>query len=211
MDNNTQLAQQLTYGLKQLALSIDEDTQAKLLAFMALILKWNKVYNLTAITVAEDMLKKHILDSLAVLPYLNTGRIIDVGTGAGLPGIPLALCRPQQPFFLLDSSEKRQRFLMQVITELKIDNVTLINERVEQYQPDQGYDVVLTRAFSSVTEMLEKCRHLCCTDGEFLAMKGKCPEEELQTLPEGIILREIIELQVPGLQSERHLISMTSG
>jgi 16S rRNA (guanine527-N7)-methyltransferase len=174
--------------------------------YLALLLKWNRVYNLTAITNPKDMVIKHILDSLAVNPYLYGDRIIDVGTGAGLPGIPLAMVNPEKQFILLDSNGKKIRFLNQVKIELQLTNVAIVHSRVEKYQPKSCFTCVLTRAFSSINDMLLKTCHLCCKDGVFLAMKADCPANELQEIPEGFTIKSVQPLKIPGLNAARNLV-----
>lgn len=174
--------------------------------YLALLLKWNRVYNLTAITNPKDMVIKHILDSLAVNPYLYGDRIVDVGTGAGLPGIPLAMVNPEKQFVLLDSNGKKVRFLNQVKIELQLTNVAIVHNRVEKYQPKSCFTCVLTRAFSSINDMLLKTCHLCCKDGVFLAMKGDCPANELQEIAEGFTIKSVQPLKIPGLDAARNLV-----
>jgi 16S rRNA (guanine527-N7)-methyltransferase len=153
------------------------------------------------------MVPRHLLDSLAVIPYLGGMRIIDVGSGAGIPGIPLALALPDREFVLLDSSGKKSRFQTHVKGALGLQNVEVVNRRVEDYRPDRLFDTVITRAFASVTDILSSSRHLLASGGEMLAMKGALPESELETLPHGFQLAETINIKVPGLEQEqRHLL-----
>jgi len=197
----------LESGIKAMQLELPESVVDGLLAYLALLIKWNKVYNLTAVRDPQKMVVRHLLDSLAVVPYLPSGRIIDVGTGGGLPGIPLSLVFPDRDFTLLDSNSKKTRFLVQVKGELGLDNVTVIYDRVENYHPDHQFDCVITRAFASVADILRGSRHLLARNGQMIAMKGEVPEEELAALPEGFHLSEVIALQVPGLEQEqRHLL-----
>jgi 16S rRNA (guanine527-N7)-methyltransferase len=153
------------------------------------------------------MVPRHLLDSLAVMPYVAGMRIIDVGSGAGIPGIPLALALPDREFVLLDSNGKKSRFQTQVKAALGLQNVEVVNRRVEDYRPDRLFDTVITRAFASVTDILSSSRHLLASGGEMLAMKGVLPESELETLPHGFQLAETINIKVPGLEQEqRHLL-----
>jgi len=201
------LRQRLLAGLQAMQLELPEPVVAGLLAYLALLVKWNKAYNLTAVRDPLEMVPRHLLDSLAVVPYLYGKRIIDVGTGGGLPGIPLSLVFPDRHFTLLDSNGKKTRFLVQAKAELGLNNVTVVHSRVEAYQPERPYDGVITRAFASVTDILTGSRHLLADDGQMMAMKGAVPEEELADLPEGFHLSEVIPLRVPGLEQEqRHLI-----
>jgi 16S rRNA (guanine527-N7)-methyltransferase len=201
------LRQRLVSGLQAMQLELPESVVEGLLAYLALLIKWNKAYNLTAVRDPLEMVTRHLLDSLAVVPYLYGERIIDVGTGGGLPGIPLSIVFPQRQFTLLDSNGKKTRFLVQAKAELGLENVAVVHSRVEAYQPDQAYDVVITRAFASVADILRGSRHLLNDNGQMMAMKGAVPEEELAALPQGFHLSEVIPLWVPGLEQEqRHLI-----
>ncbi len=199
--------QRLVSGLQALQLELPESVVEGLLAYLAMLAKWNRAYNLTAVRDPLEMVTRHLLDALAVVPHLPEGRIIDVGTGGGIPGIPLSLVFPERSFTLLDSNGKKTRFLVQAKAELGLDNVTVVHQRVENYQPDQRFDCVITRAFASVADILTGSRHLLTTDGQMVAMKGEVPEKELATLPEGYHLLEVIPLTVPGLEQEqRHLL-----
>lgn len=193
----------LDRGLKQLGLSLDDAVQDKLIAYVRLLNKWNRIYNLTAVRDPLQMVIRHLLDSLAVVPYLTGQRIIDVGSGAGLPGIPLALAMPEREFVLLDSNSKKTRFLIQAKAELELQNVAVVHSRVEDYRPDHPFDTVITRAFASVADILTGSRHLMAPAGEVLAMKGAVPEGELEALPAGFRLLDTIVLEVPGLEQEQ--------
>lgn len=208
MDNTEFLNNKLASGLDALGLSLAPPALSGLLAYCDLLIKWNRTYNLTSISDPEQVVSHHLLDSLAVLPHLPAGRVIDVGTGAGLPGMPLAIARPQQQFVLLDANGKKTRFLVQAVGQLALDNVGIVNERVEAYRPDGLFDTVISRAFSSLEQMLLACDHLLAEGGRFLAMKGKYPESELQQLPPGFQLISSVELRVPGLNAERHLLML---
>lgn len=200
------LAQRLDDLLAQTSLVVTDPQKQQLLALVGLLHKWNKAYNLTSVREPADMLVKHILDSLVVSPWLQGRRFIDVGTGPGLPGLPLAILNPDKQFVLLDSLGKRIRFIRQVIHELGLTNVTPVQSRVEEYQPEQGFDGVLSRAFASLLDMLDWCQHLPGAEGRFLALKGVCPDEELTSLPAGLSVEAIEPLLVPELGAERHLI-----
>jgi len=166
----------LVSGLQSLNLSQAEDKIEQLLGFIKLIEKWNKAYNLTAIRNREDMVRLHVLDSLAIVPFIEGKRVIDIGTGAGLPGIPLAIYLPEIEFTLLDSNAKKTRFVQQAILELKLKNVSVCHNRVEQYHPEKGFDTVITRAFAGLSDIVELTAHLLNKDGLLLDMKVKIPD-----------------------------------
>ncbi|MCZ6829695.1 MAG: 16S rRNA (guanine(527)-N(7))-methyltransferase RsmG, partial [Gammaproteobacteria bacterium] len=198
-------------GMAQLGLAdrVEIDLVNSLLAYLDLLQRWNKVCNLTAVRDPEQMVYRHILDSLAIGPHLGSGvRCIDVGSGAGLPGVPLAIVYPEREFHLLDSNGKKTRFLFQVKTELGLDNITVHNSRAETFVAVRPYDIVLSRAFASLIDMVESCMHLCAADGCFLAMKGLYPEQELVTLDGRCQLVAAHRIQVPGLPEQRHLIEL---
>ncbi|AOW83878.1 16S rRNA (guanine(527)-N(7))-methyltransferase RsmG [Vibrio mimicus] len=191
-------------------LSVTEQQREQLVGYVQLLDKWNKAYNLTSVRDPMEMLVKHILDSLVVSVHLEGERFIDVGTGPGLPGIPLAIMHPDKQFVLLDSLGKRIRFLKQVIHELKINNVLPVQSRVEEFDPEQGFDGVLSRAFASMTDMVNWCQHLPKPNGGvFLALKGVRPDDEITLLPEWCSVTDIKALQVPELEGERHLVILS--
>lgn len=200
------LAERLAQGIQQLGLQIDLATQQQLLAYLALLEKWNQAYNLTAIRDKDGMLVKHILDSLMIMPYLQGKSLLDVGTGAGLPGIVVALVRPDIQVTLLDSNSKKVRFLRQVIAELKIPNAQAEHARVEQFQAQ--VDMVSSRAFATLADMVAGSAHLLQPQGLFLAMKGQYPQEEIAALPATIRLKDALPLKVPFLAEERHLLRL---
>ncbi|PHM23763.1 16S rRNA (guanine(527)-N(7))-methyltransferase RsmG [Xenorhabdus budapestensis] len=188
-----------------IVLSLEQKQQ--LIAYVAMLNKWNKAYNLTSIRDPEQMLVRHIMDSIVVNPFLQGTRFIDVGTGPGLPGIPLAIVRPDSHFTLLDSLGKRVRFLLQVQHELGLNNIEPIQSRVEEFIPEVLFDGVISRAFASLQDMLSWCHHLPETDdGRFYALKGVLPEDELAQLPSGISLDAVIPLKIPELEGQRHLV-----
>lgn len=195
----------LLKGIKKLGLDIDESKVEQLIQYLNLLVKWNKAYNLTAVRDPLEMVNRHLIDSLSIVPFIQGKRIIDVGSGPGLPGIPLAICYPDMPVTTLDSNGKKTRFQLQVKTELSLDNLTVINDRVENcdFEP---FDQVISRAFASITDMINWTQQLCSEEGVFLAMKGLYPEEELSTLPEGFELKTCHRLQVPETEGERHLL-----
>ncbi|WP_179949570.1 16S rRNA (guanine(527)-N(7))-methyltransferase RsmG [Vibrio aphrogenes] len=204
---NSALREKLDALLSQTTLEVSELQRNQLVGYVVLLDKWNKAYNLTSVRNPMDMLIKHIMDSIVVSPYLNGERFIDVGTGPGLPGIPLAILNPDYHFTLLDSLGKRIRFIKQVLHELGIENVEPMQSRVEEYQPEVGYDGVISRAFASMLDMVEWCHHLPKTEnGVFLALKGQLPEDEIALLPDTLTVSDIHVLQVPELEGDRHLI-----
>ncbi|OGT21552.1 MAG: 16S rRNA (guanine(527)-N(7))-methyltransferase [Gammaproteobacteria bacterium RIFCSPHIGHO2_02_FULL_42_13] len=193
---------------KYLSQTVTAAQQEKLAQFLVLLSKWNKIYNLTAITDSREMVVKHILDSLSVAPYLHGERIVDVGTGAGLPGIPLAIILPDRQFTLLDSNGKKTRFLKQTLLELCMENIEIVHERAENYHPEYCFDTVVTRAFASIPDMLSATQHLCCENGLFLAMKGADPSDDLKTINKEFVVNKVIPLKVTGLNAERHVVAI---
>jgi 16S rRNA (guanine527-N7)-methyltransferase len=193
----------LESGLSALNLLHTAEQTEQLLAFIKLIAKWNKAYNLTAVRNNEDMARLHILDSLAILPHIEGKRVIDIGTGAGLPGIPLAIFMPEVEFVLLDSNAKKTRFVQQVILELKLKNVSVLHTRVEDYQPELGFDTVTMRAFASLPDIMKLTAHLLSANGVLLAMKGQIPEAELAEIDAQTTL---IKINVPEVEAERCLV-----
>jgi 16S rRNA (guanine527-N7)-methyltransferase len=186
-------------------LSLEQKQQ--LVAYVDLLNKWNKAYNLTSVRDPEQMLSRHIMDSIVVNSYLQGTRFIDVGTGPGLPGIPLAIVRPDSHFTLLDSLGKRVRFLRQVQHELGLTNIEPVQSRVEAFLPEVSFDGVISRAFASLQDMVSWCHHLPkATGGRFYALKGVLPEDELAQLPSGIHLDTVIPIQVPEQEGQRHLV-----
>lgn len=202
------LRQRLTHGGEALGLSLDDSQYEQLLDYLALLVRWNRAFNLTAVRDPAEMVTRHLLDSLAVLPHLPPGHCIDVGTGPGLPGIPLAIARPAQSIHLLDSNVKKTRFLFQATSELGLGNTRIFHCRVEDHAPEGGYDVVLSRAFASLDDMVDGCAHLLVPGGCFLAMKGQWPEAEWQAVAGRCELRARHELAVPGLAEQRHLLEL---
>ena len=202
----SRLTDLLKAGMQQIGLDCSVQQSDQLIAYLRLLITWNKAYNLTAIRDPEQMVALHLLDSLAVFPFLTGERLIDVGTGAGLPGIPLAIMCPDRSFTLLDSNGKKTRFLFQARCELGLNNLREVQSRVELYHPENPYDAVLSRAFTSVADMVAKCRHLLGENGCFLAMKGKFPQSELSEVMKGYKVNASHPLQVPGVDAERHLI-----
>ncbi len=203
-----QLNQKLLEGLTALNLPQSQLIQDSLLSYIKLLIKWNDVYNLTAIRVPEEILTKHIFDSLAISPYLRGQTILDVGTGAGLPGILLAIILPSKHFVLLDSNKKKTRFLYHVKQQLALTNIEIITNRVEAFNTPTGFDNIVSRAYATLKEFILTTQHLLKQGGHFLAMKGQYPESELNDIPQGFIVHEIYKLNIPFLAAERHLVSI---
>jgi 16S rRNA (guanine527-N7)-methyltransferase len=199
-------ADQLKRGLIALGLTLERDIQQRLLDYIALIEKWNQVYNLTAIREPEKMVSHHLLDSLAVAPHLHAKRLLDVGSGAGLPGIPLALAKPDTHVTLLDSNHKKTAFLNQAVIELKLKNAEICSERVESWQTQDRFDVIISRAFSEMDEFVRITRHLLAPGGTFAAMKGLHPYEEIDKLPPGCTVQQVLPLAIPGVEGARNLV-----
>lgn len=195
----------LQQGLAELDLLLQDGQIEDMLRFIGLIAKWNQAYNLTAVRNPEEMVGFHLLDSLAVLPYIKPGTIADIGTGAGLPGIPLAICLPDCRFTLVDSNSKKTRFVQQAVLELQLKNVEVVHSRVELLPVDGLYSTVITRAFASMPEIINLAGHILADDGWLLAMKGRTPEQELAELS---AVYEVIPLVVPGIVADRCLIRM---
>ena len=200
----------LADGLARLQLELPPETQQKLLDYVALVQKWNKVYNLTAVRETDKILTHHLLDSLAVVPHVaNATTILDVGSGAGLPGIPLALALPQAQITLLDSNQKKTAFLHQALIELQLRNAGVVCERAEKYQSNQLFSVVVSRAFSDLAAFVAQAGRLVAPGGTLLAMKGVHPADEIAQLTGGeseFTLSGLTSLSVPGLDAERHLV-----
>ena len=201
--------QELKAGINTLGIDCTSQQLEKLLTYLELLERWNKAYNLTAIRDPIQMVRLHLLDSLAIHPYIQAGKeIIDVGTGPGLPGIPLAILNTNINFTLLDSNGKKTRFLFQAISDLSLENAREVNQRVENYQSQKPYDIVLSRAFSAIFDMLNQCDHLVSDKGFFLAMKGKNPDSELSQITKAYKVVDLSEVKVPQIDSERHLIKI---
>lgn len=205
MDN---LRDTLQRGIELLQITLPDLAVEKLLQYLALLTKWNRAYNLTAVRDPVAMVSRHLLDSLAVIPYLNGEHCADIGTGAGIPGIPLAIAFPGKKFVLIDSNGKKIRFVAQAIAELGLRNVTAIQCRVETWKPEQEIDVVLSRAFATLLDMTQVCGHLINAQGVLLAMKGIYPQQELSELPERFKVDVCHVLQVPGEAGQRHLVEI---
>jgi 16S rRNA (guanine527-N7)-methyltransferase len=202
------IASRLSAGLAALNLRLTAEQQQQLVAYLALLSRWNGAYNLTAIRDPLQMVDRHLLDSLALIPWLPAGPFIDVGSGAGLPGIPLLIATGQSGVTLLDSNGKKVRFLRQVVAELALDGVEVVQDRAEQFHPPAGYAAILSRAFAALTTMVSATRHLLADGGCWLAMKGAVPLDEIAALPADLQLTTTA-LHIPGLEHEqRHLITL---
>lgn len=200
------LAQQLAQGVAELGLELSQPTQLRLLDYVALLQKWNKVYSLTSVHEPARMVSEHVLDSLAVAPHLNAATLLDVGSGAGLPGVPLALVAPRLSVTLLDSSQKKAAFLTQAKIVLGIGNVEVVCERAESWRPDRVFEIVISRALSDLEQFVALAGRHVAPGGRLAAMKGRYPREEVARLPAGWRLQQTIALAVPGLHARRHLL-----
>ena len=208
MSVSTQHAQELIEGAQQLGVILTEQQQQQLLQYLGLLIKWNKAYNLTAVRNPDEMVSRHLLDSLSVVQYVEQygNDWLDVGSGGGMPGVPLAIIFPERKFTLLDSNGKKTRFLTQVKLELTLDNLEVIHNRVEAFTPARAFSGIISRAFSSLADFTNWTRHLGDTNSHWLAMKGVHPDDELQALPEDFRLDSCQILKVPGCQGQRHLL-----
>src|SRR5450830_482768 len=206
------LLAKLTQGIVQAKLGLSADFSdavvKKLMDYLALLQKWNKVHNLTAVRDVEDMVTLHLLDSLSVLPHIKANSLLDVGSGGGLPGIPLAICLPDLQVTVIDSNQKKASFMRQAKAELNIANLQVVSGRVEQYKPGQQFEIIISRAFSEISLFLNLTKHLLAENGTWLAMKGVYPEEELAKVQINTQAKatEIIHLAIPGLDAQRHLV-----
>lgn len=200
--------QSILEGSQRLGIRLPEKAVERLAAYLALLERWNRAYNLTAVRDPGAMVVRHVLDSLSILPWLEGPRVLDVGSGAGLPGIPLAIVRPEHEFCLLDSNGKRTRFLTQVAIELRLSNVGVVRGRVEEYRPETLFNSVVSRAFSTLADMATDAGRLCGPGGRLLAMKGVFPDDELARLPPGYAVVGVYPLHVPRLEAERHLVHL---
>lgn len=207
--DRSRVQQQIEHGLSALALVDSPGLSSKLVEYLELLAKWNETYNLTAVRVPEEMVTRHLMDSLVILPFIGNARTLDVGTGAGLPGLVLAMASPVQQFVLLDSSGKKTRFVEHAIGRLGLRNAEVVRSRAEDHEDPEGFSVVLSRAFASVADFIRVAGHLARGDGRLLAMKGALPEAELDNLPPGWCLAAVHALEVPGLLGRRHLLELS--
>ena len=202
----TSKAVQLARGLMAMNTCVSPEQQEKLLAYLDLLYKWNRVYSLTALKEDDQAVSHHLLDSLSILPFVPTGNLLDVGSGGGTPGIPLAIARPELAVTLLDSNTKKAAFLRQAAIELGLNNIAVHSGRVEQYHPDTGFAAITSRAFAELADFVSLSKHLLAPGGRWLAMKGVRPEEEMARLPDDVGVDAAYPLTVPGINGERHLV-----
>lgn len=198
--------EELRSGARSLGVELSDEQVEKLLAYMSLLQKWNKAYNLTAVRDPDEMVSRHLLDSLSVVPHISAGRWLDVGSGGGMPGVPLAILFPESAFTVLDSNGKKTRFLTQAKIELGLDNLQVIHSRVEEFTPDYRFNGIVSRAFSSLADFTNWTRHLGDSLTQWFAMKGLHPVDELAALPTDFKVEAEHALQVPGCQGQRHLL-----
>ena len=203
---HAELGRRLEKGVVELGLALGRSERSKLLQYLALLEKWNQVYNLTAIRERGKMVSGHLLDCLSVVPYLTGTRMLDAGSGAGLPGIPVAVARPDIQVALLDSNQKKAAFLRQAVADLQLKNATVVCERLEAWHAGEKFDCIISRAFAEIAEFIALTRHLLAPGGVFAAMKGVYPFEEIERLPPDFRVRQTHALAVPGLEGERHLV-----
>lgn len=201
-----QHAEELTLGARELGVDLSESQHSQLLAYLALLIKWNKAYNLTAVRNPDEMVSRHLLDSLSVVRFVEGERQLDVGSGGGMPGIPLAILFPDMKITVLDSNGKKTRFLTQVKLELALSNLEVIHSRAEAFQPMLPFNGIISRAFSSLEDFTQWTRHMGDSDTRWLAMKGLHPADELVALPADFTLESAQALAVPGCQGQRHLL-----
>ena len=202
----TSKAVQLARGLMAMNTCVSQEQQEKLLAYLDLLYKWNRVYSLTALKEEDQAVSHHLLDSLSILPFVPTGNLLDVGSGGGTPGIPLAIARPELAVTLLDSNTKKAAFLRQAAIEVGLNNIAVHSGRVEQYHPDTGFAAITSRAFAELADFVSLSKHLLAPGGRWLAMKGVRPEEEMAHLPDDVGVDAAYPLTVPGINGERHLV-----
>jgi 16S rRNA (guanine527-N7)-methyltransferase len=205
----TDRLEQLQKGAAQLGIDLDEATADKLLAFLDLLYKWNKAYNLTAIRDEREAVPRQLLDSLAILPFIDEGPVLDIGSGGGLPGIPLAICRPGLRVTLLDSNSKKTRFLNQAKLELQLGNLDVVHARIENWQPDEPPRIITSRAFASLKQMLDWCAHLLTAQTRLVAMKGQYPQQELDEIDDRGLEITVQRVSIPGSAAERHIVTVS--
>ena len=204
MSDRESLRQRLRAGVSELHLALDDAAIGQLLDYVELLQRWNAAYNLTAVRDPAEMVTRHLLDSLAILPHVHGATLADLGSGAGLPGIPLAIAAPEREILLVDSNGKKARFLREAVRKLGLTHTRVAESRVENVEGT--FECITARAFASLGEMLARGGHLLAPEGRWLALKGRYPEDELAALPEGFRVEEIVALRVPGLDAERHLV-----
>jgi 16S rRNA (guanine527-N7)-methyltransferase len=198
----TDLASKLATGVAEMSLPVSAEQQQRLLSYLGLLAKWNKVYNLTAIKKPLEMVTLHLLDSLSVLPFIKGKRLLDVGSGGGLPGVVLAICLPELQVTTIDTVQKKAIFMRQVKGELALDNLQVVHARVEDFEVEEPFDLIISRAFSELNQFMALTQHLLANEGHWLAMKGVSPQQDLDDLK---VSGEVYPLTVAGLNAERHL------
>lgn len=203
-----ELKNRITEASDKIGIIVTPEQNELLIQYLELLIKWNKAYNLTAIRDPEEMFIKHIVDSLSITPFIKGESILDVGTGPGLPGIPMAIMFPSKHFSLLDSNGKKTRFLVQAKMSLKLSNIEVFNVRVENLPNNKLFDQIMSRAFTALDNMVKLCKHLLSGNGEFLAMKGLIPKDEIAMVDSDFGIESIIPLMVPGCMDQRHLITV---
>ena len=196
----------LDAGLGELELALPSSSRQKLIAYLELLAKWNRIFNLTAIRDPLQMVSQHLLDSLATLRELPAGRLADIGSGAGLPGIPIAIAEPERPVVLVDANQKKGSFLRQAVIELGLQNSAVHIERAETWHPVECFAVVISRAFAELADFIGSCRHLLADGGVLVAMKGAYPRDELGRTPDGCVCTDVRRISVPLLDADRHLV-----
>lgn len=205
---SSEFQSQLERGIAALGFDFSATAVERLLSYHTLLVKWNKAYNLTSVRDPGEMIDRHIIDSLSMISAVEDTNLLDVGTGPGLPGMIIALIKPDLPIWLLDSNGKKTRFLNQVKMALKVDNVTVVHHRLESWQPEQQFAQITSRAFATLSDMVAFSRHLLASDGQYLAMKGQYPTEEIADLPADIDVIAVDPLDVPGTEGARHLVKL---
>jgi 16S rRNA (guanine527-N7)-methyltransferase len=205
------LKARLVAGAQELGIALDAVQAAALMRLLAELRDWNTRFNLTAIREPVDMVDKHLLDSLSIQPHLHGRRIADIGTGAGFPGLPLAVVNPRRSFTLIEATGKKVQFLRHAIEALRIENVEIVQARAETWRPRAPFDCVIARALGKVADFIRVAGHLCARDGRMLAMKGREPTAEIEALPPGWRVRAVHELKVPGLAAARCVVELTRG
>lgn len=201
--------QLLMSGAKALNIELTEAQQSALLRYHQLLVKWNKAFNLTAVRDPMEMVSRHLVDSLSVLPFIDRKTVLDVGSGGGMPGVMIAICQPDTQVVSLDSNGKKTRFLQQVKTDLQLTNFTVEHTRLEQYEPQQKFDMITCRAFASLHDMVNWSQQALAADGVWVAMKGVYPHEEIAALPNWAQVAKVTEIQVPQSDGERHIVHIT--
>ena len=197
----------LRNGIKTLGLKVDQQRERLLLEYLGLMEKWGQTYNLTSIRDLDNMVTLHVLDSLAAAPYIKGPRVLDVGSGAGLPGFPLAIVFPRLTMTLVESRKNKAQFLLYAVSKLELKNIEVVSQRVEQYEPPKKFDTLIARAFAPIAGLVDKAGHLCASDGQILALKGRDPSAEVVAMgQDDFIVAAVHPVKVPGLTARRHIV-----